>query len=109
MSDYIRRSDAVEVVAQQWLFDASVDSPYITDDDIGDYRELARELFADVPTADRPTMKQTDTLIIADALRYLADDEERHETDRAKARELREQILQYGASMCGADMRGEEK
>ena len=51
-------------------------------------------------SADRPTLKQTDTLIIADALRYLAEDEERHGKDRAKAEKLREQILAYGASMC---------
>lgn len=50
--------------------------------------------------ADRPTLKQTDTMIIADALRYLIKDTERHELDRTRAEELREQILKYGASMC---------
>lgn len=53
-----------------------------------------------LPSADRPTLKQTDTLIIADALRYLIKDTERHELDRKRAEELREQILKYGASMC---------
>lgn len=51
-------------------------------------------------SADRPTLKQTDTLIIADALRYLAQDTERHLSDRTRADALREQILAYGASMC---------
>ena len=55
---------------------------------------------AEVMSADRPTIKQTDTLIIADALRYLVQDTERHESDRTRAEELRKQILQYGASMC---------
>ena len=55
---------------------------------------------AEVVSADRPTLKQTDTLIIADALRYLVQDTERHESDRTRAEELRKQILQYGASMC---------
>ena len=41
-----------------------------------------------------------DTLIIANALRYLINDEERHELDRATAESLRERILKYGASMC---------
>ena len=49
-----------------------------------------------------PQLKQTDTLIIADALRYLAKDTERHEIDRARAEKLREQILRYGASMCSS-------
>ena len=47
-----------------------------------------------------PQLKQTDTLILADALRYLVNDTERHETDRQRAEELREQILAYGASFC---------
>ena len=56
---------------------------------------------AEVVSADAvPQLRQKDTLIIADALRYLAEDTERHELDRARAEKLREQILQYGASMC---------
>lgn len=47
-----------------------------------------------------PQLKQADTLIIADALRYLAQDTERHLSDRTRADALREQILKYGASMC---------
>lgn len=44
-----------------------------------------------------------DTLIIANALRYLINDEERHELDRATAESLRERVLKYGASMCKGD------
>ena len=53
------------------------------------------------PSADAvPQLKQTDTLIIADALRYLIKDEERHLVDRTRADALRQQFLKYGASMC---------
>lgn len=52
------------------------------------------------PSAEAVQLTQTDTLIIADALRYLAKDEERHLSDRTRADALREQILKYGASMC---------
>lgn len=53
------------------------------------------------PSADAvPQLKQTDTLIIADALRYLAKDTERHLVDRTRADALRQQFLKYGASMC---------
>ena len=56
-----------------------------------------------LPSAEAvPQLKQTDTLIIADALRYLIKDTERHELDRTRVEELREQILQYGASMCSS-------
>lgn len=48
-------------------------------------------------------VKQTDTLIIANALRYLIEDTERHELDRARAEKLREQYLSYGAKMKGGD------
>jgi hypothetical protein len=50
-----------------------------------------------------PQLKQTDTLIIADALRYLAKDTERHLADRTRADALRQQFLKYGASMCHSD------
>lgn len=52
MTDLIKRADAIEAVAQQWLFEASVGNPYVNDDDIGEYRKLAEELFKDVPSAD---------------------------------------------------------
>ena len=52
------------------------------------------------PSAEAVQLRQTDTLIIAGALRYLAEDTERHPSDRTRAEELRKQFLQYGASMC---------
>lgn len=56
---------------------------------------------AEVVSADAvPQLRQTDTLIIADALRYLAKDTERHLVDRTRADALRQQFLKYGASMC---------
>lgn len=51
-------------------------------------------------SAEAVQLRQTDTLIIADALRYLEEDTERHPSDRARAEILRGQMLQYGASMC---------
>ena len=60
-----------------------------------------RELKEQIELADAvPQLKQTDTLIIADALRYLAQDTERHLVDRTRADALRQQFLKYGASMC---------
>ena len=50
-----------------------------------------------------PQLKQTDTLILADALRYLAKDTERHLSDRTRADSLRQQFLKYGARMKGGD------
>ena len=52
MSDLIRREDAIEAIAQQYLFEAQAVSPYVNDDDIGGYRDLARELLAEIPSAD---------------------------------------------------------
>lgn len=54
-----------------------------------------------------PRLKQTDTLIIADALRYLAKDTERHLSDRTRADALRQQFLKYGASMSADAVQGE--
>lgn len=54
-----------------------------------------------------PQLKQTDTLIIADALRYLAKDTERHLSDRTRADSLRQQFLKYGASMSADAVQGE--
>ena len=54
-----------------------------------------------MPSADRPkTISQTDTILIAVALRYLINDEERNELDRKRAEQLRQEVLEYGASMC---------
>ena len=52
MTDLISRADAIEAVAQQWLFEASAESPYVNDDDIDDYRKLAEELLSDIPSAE---------------------------------------------------------
>lgn len=48
--DLISRADAIEAVAQEWLSEASADSPYVNDDDIGEYRKLAEKLFEDIPS-----------------------------------------------------------
>ena len=64
---------------------------------IDSYRqEFQKALSADAV----PHLKQTDTLLIADALRYLMQDTNRHLADRTRADALREQMLAYGASMC---------
>lgn len=52
-------------------------------------------------------LKQSDTLIIANALQYLIEDRDRHELDRASAKKLKEQILKLGASMCADAVQGE--
>ena len=51
-NDLISRADAIEAVAQQWLLEASAESPYVNDDDIDDYRKLASELLSDIPSAE---------------------------------------------------------
>ena len=96
-NDVINRADAVKTVIRMC-------SP------ICDWQDITQQypncVVAEInalPSADAvPQLRQTDTLIIADALRYLAKDTERHELDRARAEELREQILRYGASMCSS-------
>lgn len=83
MTDLISRADAIEAV-QKVVLDAE-----------------AIEALKALPSADAvPQLKQTDTLIIADALRYLSKDTERHLVDRTRADALRQQFLKYGASMC---------
>lgn len=52
MSDLISRADAIDAVAEEWLSEASAESPYVNDYDIDKYRELAEDLFADIPSAD---------------------------------------------------------
>lgn len=52
MSDLISRADAIDAVAEEWLSEASAESPYVNDDDIGAYRTLAENLFKDVPSAE---------------------------------------------------------
>ena len=67
----------------------------------GDVHLQALDMAIEALSADAvPQLKQTDTLILADALRYLAKDTERHLVDRTRADALRQQFLKYGASMC---------
>ena len=64
VADYINRVYAIEAVAQQWLFEASAESPYVNDDDIDDYRKLAEELLSDIPSAEaEPTVIRSKTLL----------------------------------------------
>ena len=92
MSDLISRADAIE--ALRGLFDMRKSRAKVIVECFG-------ELLDALPSAAAvPQLKQTDTLIIADALRYLAQDTERHLTDRTRADALRQQFLKYGASMC---------
>ena len=94
MSDLISRADAIEAVRK-----CVVESELLAD--WNKAMESAQELLSALPSADAvPQLKQTDTLIIADALRYLAQDTERHLADRTRADALRQQFLKYGASMC---------
>ena len=101
IGETISRADAIEAVQKDIEFEKEHAIPYEDYDSgcIGGLKKAIRTLNA-LPSADRPTLKQTDTMIIADALRYLIKDTERHELDRTRAEELREQILKYGASMC---------
>lgn len=74
--------------------DGSVDTSY-------EWAETVRMAIKALSADAVPQLKQTDTLIIADALRYLAEDTKRHELDRMRAKKLREQYLSYGANMKG--------
>ena len=59
-----------------------------------------------MPSISAEPISQTDSLIIADALRYLALDTERHLSDRTRADALRQQVLKHGASLS-AEPKGE--
>lgn len=96
MTDLISRADAIEAVCG----DCTIENRESCKRD--GYCYEVRNLMA-LPSAEAVQLRQTDTLIIADALRYLAQDTERHESDRTRADALREQILKYGASMCHSD------
>ena len=83
--------------AQGYDFTWCITCPHISEED----RQLVNHAVLAIPSAEAvPQLKQTDTLIIADALRYLAKDTERHLVDRTRADALRQQFLKYGASMC---------
>ena len=89
--DLIYKADAIKAVKDAYVMDAIYE--VISED-------IIKALSA-LPSADAvPQLRQTDTLIIADALRYLAKDTERHLVDRTRADALRQQFLRYGASMC---------
>ena len=89
--DLISRSDAIEAFDRGRLY----------------HKSGIEEIINSLPSADAvPKLKQTDTLIIADALRYLAEDTERHPSDRKRAEILRGQILSYGAKMSADAVQG---
>ena len=115
--DLISRADAIEAVKHSTaymhddLYEAisiripSAETTGALDDAIAKYVAdgymLPPSTLTELPSADAvPQLKQTDTLIIADALRYFALDTERHLSDRTRADALRQQFLKYGASMC---------
>ena len=85
----MKREDAIKTLRELWR--ETNDSWY---EEV--YKMAIEALSADAV----PQLRQTDTLIIADALRYLAKDTERHLVDRTRADALRQQFLKYGASMC---------
>ena len=92
-ADLISRADAIEVMC------CDCEGEHYPKCDQKQYCKEVKALLA-LPSAEAvPQLKQTDTLIIADALRYLAKDTERHLTDRTRADALRQQFLKYGASM----------
>lgn len=100
MSDLISRAEAIEAVAQQWLFEASVGNPYVNDDDIGEYRKLAEELFADIPSAEAeqeavPTVVR---VTMSDGSQYYLE----HERDaiQAVAEQGEWKIDEYGIYHC---------
>lgn len=118
MSDLISREAAIEEVAQRWLFEASSESPYVNDDDIGEYRKLARELFEDVPSAepapvvayicDRPKGEWIDKEIPCEPYPPVFF----VECSKCGYRVGRETFLENTFNFCpccGADMRGAER
>lgn len=79
VADYISRADVIEAVAQQWLFEASAESPYVNDDDIDDYRELAEELLSDIPSAEaEPKLKTVTEAVDSIDWYHLVDGEMKH-------------------------------
>ena len=119
MTDYISRADAISIVHS--AIEAEIPFAIVADliKGLPSADAVSREFYEDAVKANIglviknrelkeqiesaeavPQLKQTDTLIIADALRYLAKDTERHLVDRTRADALRQQFLKYGASMC---------
>ena len=91
------REEAREILTHNWT---RVDNPNYSESELDEAFFMAIEaLSADAVLQ----LKQTDTLIIADALQYLAKDAERHLSDRTRADALRQQFLKHGARMKGGD------
>lgn len=51
MSKYYKVEDVIDTLAEQWHFEATIDYPYAADD-IEEWKQNARELFADLPTIE---------------------------------------------------------
>lgn len=51
MSDLISRAEAIKVVADQYMFEASIDNRYASED-IKDYIEIAKDLLKDIPSVE---------------------------------------------------------
>lgn len=51
MNKYIKLEDAIRVVADQYMFEATMDSPYESED-IEDYIEIGELLLGDLPTIE---------------------------------------------------------
>ena len=51
MSKYYKAVDVINTLAEQWHFEATIDCPYAADD-IEEWKQNARELYADLPTIE---------------------------------------------------------
>lgn len=50
-SDLISRAEAIRVIADQYMFEASIDNRYASED-IKDYIEIAQDLLKDIPSVE---------------------------------------------------------
>lgn len=93
-----------DLISRQWLLDLYETPKHGEGINWKVPLEVVQQNIKDAPSADAALqLNRIDTLIIANALRYLINDEEQHELNRATAELLRERILKYGASMCKDD------
>ena len=51
MSKYYKVEDVIDTLAEQWHFEATIDCPYAADD-IEEWKQNARELYAELPTIE---------------------------------------------------------
>lgn len=51
MSKYYKVEDVIDTLAEQWHFEATIDCPYAADN-IEEWKQNARELYADLPTIE---------------------------------------------------------